>query len=165
MRIRVRAEIAGMADQRRIARLERLLRAVKARIVFIDYNHGSVLIRADPCALISVVKELKDLIRRCVFRLTLFIRPSLSVREMCSEIVKVSSDLERCITGRTKNTILIADISKSRDYARVIVLKNIPSGVIDLGSPALLSPTEFPCDDLPDIINEISGMLPVCRVE
>lgn len=165
MRVKARAEIAGVADQRRVARLERLLNSVKARLVFLDYNHGSVLMRADPCLLLDAVDELRDLIRRCVFRLTLFVKPASSVRALCGNTVKVSRDRERCIVGRTDKVVLIADISLARDYARVIVVRHAGPGFPDLSNPLLLSPTEFPCVELPSVVNEISRVLPVCRVE
>ncbi|GEM_PF-6430239 len=165
MRVKARAEIAGVVDQRRVARLERLLNSVKARLVFLDYNHGSVLVRADPCLLLDVVGELKKLIRNCILRLTLFVKPASSARELCSDIVKVSRDRERCIAGRTDKVVLIADISLARDYARVIVAKHMGPGTLDLSNPLLLSPTEFSCVELPSVVNEISRVLPVCRVE
>ncbi len=165
MRVRARAEIAGVIDQRRVARLERLLNSIKARLVFFDYNHGSVLVRADPCLLLEVADELRRLIRRCIFRLTLFVRPASSVRELCGDIAKVSRDRERCVAGKTDKIALIADISLARDYARVIVVRHTGLGVFDLSSPLLLSPAEFPCVEIPNIVNEISRVLPVCRVE
>ncbi len=165
MRVRARVEIAGVADQRKIVRLERLLSFVKARLVFLDYNHGSVLVRADPCLLLNAIDELKRLIHRCVFRLTLFVKPASSARGLCSDIVKVSRDRERCVVARTDKVVLVADISLARDYARVIVVKHPGPGVIDLSNPLLLSPTEFPCAELPSVVNEISRVLPVCRVE
>ncbi len=165
MRVKARAEIAGVVDQRRVARLERLLNSVKARLVFLDYNHGSVLVKADPCLLLDAVDELRELIRRCVFRLTLFVKPASSVRELCGDIVKVSTDRERCIAGRTDKVALIADISLARDYARIIIVRLAGPGVLDLSNPLLLSPTEFSCVELPSVVNEISRLLPVCRVE
>lgn len=165
MQVRARAEIAGMVDQRSVARLERLLSSVKARLIFLDYNHGSVLVRADPCSLLGAVDELRELIHRCAFRLTLFVKPASSARELCSSIAKVSRDRERCVAGRAGKAVLIADISLSRDYARVIVVKHADPFVLDLSNPLLLSPTEFPCVELPNIVNEISHVLPVCRVK
>ena len=165
MRVRARAEIAGVADQRRFARLERLLKSTRSRLVFFDYNHGTVLVRANPCLLIDSVNELRNLIRRCVFRLTIFVRPASGVRELCSEAVKLSSDHERCVIGKVKNAILVADISLAKDYARVAVVKHSGPGILDLTSPILLTPTEFPCTEIPNLINEISRVLPLCRVE
>lgn len=164
MRVRAVAEVAGMIDQRRIALLERLLNLVKARLLFIDYDTGSVLVRADPCLLLNAVGELRELIRRCAFRLTIILRPASSAKELCNNTFKVSRDYERCVISSGK-VAMIADISLKRDYARVIVTRHAGLGSLDLSSPLLLSPTKFPCVELPSVVNEISRAVSVCRVE
>ena len=165
MWIRARAEISGVVDQRRIARLERLLNSIKARLIFLDYNHGSVLVRADPCLLLDVAGELSKLIRRCVIRLIFFVKPASSAKELCSNVIKVSKDRERCVAGRVGDVALVADISLNRDYAKVIVVRHTGPGVLDLSNPLVLSPSEFSCTELQSVVNEISRVLPVCRVE
>jgi hypothetical protein len=165
VRVKARADISGIADQQRIAALERLLSSVNAKIVFIDYDSGSILVRADPCLLRDSANKLTDLIQGCVFRLTLFVKPAAIARTLCSGVVKVSRDLERCLIDKAKGITMVADISLSKDYARLIVIGASGLSTNDLSNPLILRPTEFPCNDILGIISEISVLLPVCRVE